>query len=410
MNMNFSVSAWKRSYQAFEAQVELFNKQMNISSFPSEEMDKIYQIVKTEVKNLKAFAEAIAQKEKELDQPGCCSPTSRFLWEMGLINGTTKVCEVTGALLATFASEPVSKYAGLGLFIGGELINLAASIHESYIYLKTSSVADLAKINKEGVEHAKIFKKFLKELREINKMEKQILEENISSSKKMKEKLIEENKFPQAINYQINVNLASKPAKLPLNLDEHISYCLHQYEELPSCYKRNDIYSRIISILIQQLPKDDPLRQGLEDLEPKVDFPLMENVSRLAEKPLPIHYLPTNKTKFLQASDEKWQVEKQSREGTDIELEEQMTSPHSKEEYDRKLAHYKFLVARRFQIKTNFAFIDTPNGWRLNSSEHITRIPEPTASDASSSLASLPLKEQKKIIKNEFLKKGDSLV
>lgn len=359
--MRLSLKAWNQSYQTFEAQVEQFNKKIQTTSLDAAELDKIFEIVKPEVARLKILAETAKAKEEQLAKGGCCIPSSKAIWILSALNGTAKICTIGGALLAMFESNPAAKWTGFGIFSFGEIFDSATTIYEAKLSLKNEQFKELSKLNREGAEHAKIFKKFIKQLKEIKHLENELIEKNKTLSKD-KELLAD------------HVVIDLGPSNL---LDDRITACLREYNELPNRYRHEDIYCCVVSLLIQQLPSDDPLRTGLSDFEPTG----IQDMSVLADQSLPIRYLQTTTGSFTSSASslprensEKWGNEQFSKINDESQSFEEIDPLKAKIEYDRKLACYKHLVSQRFKTKRDIAFFDTPNGWRIDSHDGIKKV------------------------------------
>ncbi len=389
--MSVNIQEWQQSYSAFENQVKVFNDKVNTTDLTKEDISKIYQTVKAEVKRLSAFAEAVKTREEELEKGSCCSPSRKTIWILSLLNGTSKVCSISGAIVALVADNITAKWIGVGLFALGETFDSATTIYEAKTTFDFEESGSLAKLNKEGVEHAQIFKKFLKQLKEIKQMEEQLLEEYQSHTK------------PPLLQHTI-INLGSTK-----NLDECISACLNEYENLPSYYRREDVYCHMISHLIQMLPPTDPLRIGLKNLEPTLKDKNMINKDKNTINPLDqslsMHYLPVVKTKKRSSEDEWINEQKANSTEETLQLEEKdLFSPQL--DYTQKVACYKELVAQRFNLKYHVAFFDTAMGWRIDSKEGIKKISksiEETSVSSSSSLSSSSSKKKVSLKKNESI-------
>jgi hypothetical protein len=371
--MSVNIQGWNDSYQNFESQVQEFNKKIQNYSIKPEELDKIYTIVKREVARLKEFVITAEERERELNNASCCGHSSKTIWTIGLLNGASKVFSIGGAVLAIFEDNPTLKWLGVGAFAAGEVFDSATTIYEAKIALDGEEITGLSKLNKQGVEHAEIFKNFLKELKKIKKIEKELIKANES---------LEKTSLAQSVI--IDFNNANKVKKKESHkneegassfekLDQQISSCLHYYEELPASYRPDDLYCHIISMCIQQLPSDDPLRIGLTSLENKQ----VKDMSVMAEQSLSVSYFPTVKKRSTLASklkeEENWSHEQlNKRDEEEIELEE-MDPLEVKKEYERQLAYYKHQIAQRFGTKREIAFFDTSNGWRIDSRDGIKR-------------------------------------
>ena len=356
--MNVNVAAWHHCYDNFENQVNVFNQRVQASALTEENVGEIYEVVKREVDRLSELTQAAKAREEELSQGGWCyASISKKIRHLGLLSGACKACEIAGAILAITAEENLeTKWIGVGLFVIGELFDSAATLYETKICLQSDETSQLARLNKEGLEHAQIFEKFLKQLKDLKHMETQLLEEYELYKKQ-----------PLTADHVI-INLESSKS-----LDDRISDCLKEYEELPTRYRRDEIYCRIISHLIQKLPPNDPLRIGLAELEPISN----QDISALAEQPLPVRYFPTmTKRKSSldhQSSANPWIAEEQSKLIAD-EVNKKSEREDLLLEYQQKVAYYKHQVNQRFHLKHDIPFFETPHGWQIHSREGVKKI------------------------------------
>lgn len=358
--MSLNIQVWNNSYRNFENQVREFNQKIQTNSLETLELDKMYETIRGEVCRLKEFAEAAQKREEELEKAGCWGPTSKGFWRMALLNTATKIFSLTGALFAIFDKNPTALWVGFGAFAVGEVFDGITKVYEYKLFQDGEHIVELSKLNKEGVVHAKLFKKFLKELREIKRAEEEMIKENILNQTSLAEHIV--------------IDLSPTPF-----LDQQISSCLQLYEALPTAYRSDDLYCRMVSIFIQHLPKEDPLRIGLSALAP---VEKSDDISELANQPLPIHYLPTTimrrSTQSTHPSksekDEKWTQEQETRPKSEMITQDIHDPLNIKSNYDKELAYYKYLVINRFKLKKDIAFFNTPNGWRLDFQNGISPI------------------------------------
>lgn len=386
--MSVNIQEWHQRYDSFEAQVKEFNKKIKKSALSKEEVDHIYTIVKREVNRLSELTEEATRREEELQQKHCCSciPSRAAMWTFTGLNFTAKVCSTVGACLAFFYDNMVARWTGIGFYIVGETIDGITTVCQTKLSLESDEASQLAKLNKEGVEHAKIFKKFLKRLKKINRIEAQLLEEYRSREKP-----------PLSDHIVININS-------PKDLDVRISACLKDYEELPPCYRKEDVYCRMISHLIQKLPPDDPLRIGLDELEP---LTLHEDINLLAEHSLPVRYLPNSFKKKFDSSEEKsdkskWNGEEHSH------LKTMDDSKGTVLEYEQQIAYYKSQVMHRFNLKHNISFFETPNGWKVSPVEGARKITDSV--EEEDSLKPIHIKKTEKKEKKSTTSKSQQSV
>lgn len=357
--MSVNTQEWNERYDKFESQVKEFNTKMRQSALSKEEVDEIYTVVKREVNRLSELSEAASKRQEELTQNKCCCfvPNRIAIWSLTGLNALAQTCAAGGAALAIFDDNPATKWTGVGVLGIGGAFAFITTICQTKLSLNSDEVSKLATLNKEGVEHAKIFKKFLKRLKEIKHLETRLLEDYQSREKS-----------PLANHVVINLGSSS-------DLDGCISACIKGYEMLPNCYRHEDVYCHMISHLIQRLPPSDPLRIGLNALEPRE---LNEDISLPAEHSLPFHYLPTFQSKKLSSSQEKseedkWSAEAHPRISLVEDSERIEDSEQAKLKYEQQIAYYKNQVMQRFDLKHNISFFETPAGWKISSTDGIKR-------------------------------------
>lgn len=389
--MGFNIQAANRSFDTVKAQVTQFNREIETSPLNIKRLKEIYKTVADETTRLQSYAKAAQAREEEFEHHTCftLTPTTKAIWTITALKTVTKVFEFGGALLAVLAGEDNTgaKWGGLGVLIAAGLCDLAGSGYETFMNLRGAEIVELSQLNKEGVEHAETFKNFLEELIKIRKLAKKMLKEEKSQE------------IAPLSNHTV---ISLHPSGL---LDQYMRSCLGFYDALPPSYRRDDLYCRIISILIRHLPPDDPLRKGLAEFEPT------EDLSVIADRNLPVQYFPkVNKRhpfRIHEHEEDKWSNEQHSKkEKLPVEP---INSEDLKFEFKERLAYYKEEVVRRFQTTRQIAFFETEHGWRVDGEEGVHRISKNTEESTSHpETLSIPieqkLKENKEpVIPNESI-------
>ncbi|WP_068470462.1 hypothetical protein [Candidatus Protochlamydia phocaeensis] len=342
---------WNDSYHIVQEQIEAFNKSVQSSIklddlshyYEPEELDKIYQVVKAQVQHLQTLSEEI-EKRKEKVEGGCSTYTRSAVITTTVLNGISKVFVIGGAAVAVFSPEPISKWVGLGCAALGEIFDLATTTYSTKAFFDEDEKSTLATINREGIEQAKVFKKFIKRLKEIREIARSRFQEQ-----------------------SVNINI---------NIDGQIGDCLRHYEALGKLSK-DEVYFRILSLLIQHLPDEDPLKAQLQSLKPA----RFSDLTVLAHQPLPVSYLSQenrdqedkgkgidkrNEESLSSSEDNKWQGEKASHLKEESVLEE-IDPLQSQQEYVKRLAFCKHAVADRFRLGKDIKYLYTRDGWCITS-------------------------------------------
>jgi hypothetical protein len=391
--MSVNVEAFNRSYATFKQQVIQFNKELETSPLKTKKLKEIYKIVAEETTRLQAYARAAQAREEEFEHHTCFTftPTTKAIWTITALHTAAKVFEIGGVLLAIIAGEDNSqaKWGGFGVFIATAVCDLVGSGYETFMNLRGAEIVELSQLNKEGVEHAETFKKFLEELIKIRKLGKKLLKEATSQES----------------------SSLSNHTVIPLHpsgiLDLSIRDCLRLYDTLPNSYRRNDLYCRILSLLIHHLPPSDPLRIGLAEFEPT------EDLSILADRSLPIQYFPRarrrNPFHVHEHEEDKWSNEQQSKKEK-LHVES-IDSEDLRLEFKERLAYFKEEVAQRFQTTRPIAFFETEHGWRVDGEEGVHRISKSTEKSSSHSETLLiPIEEKPKENKEPVIIPNESIV
>jgi hypothetical protein len=351
--MSTIARSWNTSLGIIQEQIETFNKSVQSSTkledihkaYEPEALDKIYQVMKQQVQHLQNLSEQIEDRQDKLSH-GSLTYRKKTIIKTAFFNGVAKLFVAGGGLTVFIAEELISKGIGFGCLCVGALFDSATTIYSTKAFFNEDEHSTLAQINKDGVEQAKIFKKFIKRLKEIREVEKSRFKEQ-----------------------SVNVNI---------NLDRSISDCLRNYESLGT-YSKDEVYYRILSLLIQYLPTEDPLRQDFQTLIPS-NF---TDISYLASQPLPSSYLAleNNKEQASPSSIEKWKGEKDNAPQKEPETQV-IDALQAKEEYAKNLACCKNAVAQRFHLRKNISHLYTFNGWCLEDDgiQHSTEINKSTHS------------------------------
>lgn len=347
---------WNQSFSAIQRYIDQFNNSFQSSkkiqeleqTYQEEALENIYQLVEQETNRLKDLSklaqsrlETIGKRLDKLESGNCCCTLSgRAVVITAVLAGFAALFGIAGLATAAASDEPISKWTGFGVGTVSLLFTCAVTVYGTKVSLISNEEANLAlekaelvSLNQQGVEQAETFKKLIKNLKDIKQIQKAQLQQ-----------LQEQSKVSQ--------------------LDEKISDCLNQYEDLGKKYKNNEVYFRLLSLLIHCLPDEDPIKADLESFNP-IESSRVKNLTDIAEKPLEISYLPQDNESGLNTGKEKskWTNEEQNHENCEIVID----SLQSKQESAKKVTNYKHLVANRFGIHKDIPFFELSSGWRLTS-------------------------------------------
>ncbi len=326
-----------QSYRAFVEQVTTFNQNILTSSVLSnDQLDAIYSIVKTQIEVLKQQTDESVQRGEKLRKRVFCSSNISFNNELTLLTTLTAIStlfEVGGAIsLTVIKKNEAAKWVGFGVIISSIFIRSALSFYETKLAFELNEEDKQSKRNREAIENARIFKKFIKKLKVIQRYEQLLLRE-----------MNEEKK-----NRTIPLDFAH--FAVHERLDTLIQNCLKSYVELPSDLKKDDVYCRVISTIIHKLPSTDPLRVGLEQLEPIVYITEVPSLPRFPSLPL------------RQSSQDSVSDEIRERGiSAGVYIERAQTPPR----FLQLLEDYQTQVKQRFQLTRDVSYFETPKGWKI---------------------------------------------
>lgn len=372
--MSVQVQDWNRAIQGFGENINLFNNAVIQTNSIDSDIEKIETVVREEIKRLKELLDELTRRETVLSAPKyCAKTTTEEALRYGCLNLISKGVTIAGASLA-FIMECGSdwKTAGIIMFIAGMAFDGGMVVYDGKNKIEHGEASELAKLNRQGIDHALIFQEFLQKLRAINTKETEVIQaQKIEPSPLVEREIKRGNPEP--------------------SLDQKISDCLHTYEQLPPNYKREDVFCRFISHLIRRLPSNDPLVIGLNELEP-IKSHAQEDLSELAGQPLPFQYLPTHIMRTSSSSGEisssgTWNGEQAPRikniqrsisedMQTFFKQEEGLIAPEvfAKMQYKQRVDELTSRVMARWRLHTPIPYFETPNGWQVTSEAEVTKI------------------------------------
>lgn len=372
---NTIAAAYHERTENLNALVQQFNDKIKNevpdkpgSSQFHELVEQIHPLVEKELDRLRELRREIAARQEQLSRKTCCSipiPVSRNIRNIVLLNSAVKISEIAGVIMALIAENNSHlKWAGVTLFSVSAMIDVIASAHESMLYLENGERAELAKLNLQGVEHAAQFELVLRKLKEIKNKE-------------------EAQKDSHDSRFQ-----SSKDVNISDETDKKIGDCLNEYGELPKTYRDEDVYSRILSLLIQNLPTSDPLRKKLHELEP-LDLDLSsENANN---RTLRTSYFPSSPRRrstssLEQSHDRDWRSEELAgRENNGDGVVENTTHMFEMEKeteiYKKQFQEYQATIMNRFGLRRTIPYIETPNGWKITPYARVEKIYNPAQRD-----------------------------
>ena len=352
MNNVVNIQSWSQSYELVKEHVLEFTQGLENSSLSAEETDDLYNKVKQEANHLKALATAARERQEELEKHAS-HPTYKTIVTMGVLKTACKLCEIAGAYFSFFADNDTEEIAGLGLFMGGSLLDLACFAYEMPLNLHGVEIAELTQLDKAQAEHARQFKKFLKHFNKARMHERTLSDRPPTHTCSNTTVVLE-----------LNKTLLDLPPSD--NLDEMISACLEAYEHLPPHLQKNELYYRILSMLIQHLPDDDPLKKALAELEPMPNF----NGTALILPPASPSAPPQPLSKPSASTEPKGLKKEPSPPPEDGFIGSRSLSELGSD-YQRRLDYCKDLINQRFRPSRDICLLYTPNGFCIDSQNGI---------------------------------------
>lgn len=339
--MSTVVSEWNTSFQTIQQQISAFNR---IPTLESEQVDKINAVVVRETARLKELSDQITGRLEDLNRRcGMRLQSARSLLIAGVVGFASKICTGVALYLTTFCPSIISKEAGFGVAMVGLACDFTATVYVNKVSLVLQESSSLLSITQEGKEQAIKFAHFLETLKKVMTIQELYLSRSLSPS-------------PQ-------------PAFFTEECDQLISKCLHSYEELNQDYQSEEAYLKTLSCVIGGLPKDDPLKEELENLS---TYQLKKTAST-AQEPLHFHYTPdpgkgSRSSSISLLEEEKGQpwTGEQGKPGNTYgphvrnSISLQVTS-----DYDKRLEKIKQTAQSRFKLSKPVPYLFSRRGARL---------------------------------------------
>jgi hypothetical protein len=335
------VSNWNESYGNISRQVERFNQGLQApvvgnseNPLKPEELDEIYDIISSQFKRLKEVELDIKAKLKELTEGQDSYRGKEFKRVLG-VNVLTYL--FTGAAVTIlFAADnifpsrkeengcvddnPVKIIKGVAYGCG--LVGLCfegySRSRELRLNYKQFQEEQLKEIAAQGVDNARTIKNFIKRFRDLRKS-----------------------------NPAQDINIQN-------NFDVRISNCLMTYQSLPQQFRNPDVFPRVVSLLIEQLPVEDPIQQQMN----AASLAHRASVISDANNPLPVQYLPSIP---VSDDDQKWLSEA-------APLGNGMRRPNlsCSASFSHLHANLKDIITQRFNLNPkHLPYIDTPGSVRI---------------------------------------------
>ena len=339
--MSTVASQWMMSFKTIQQQISEFNK---IPTLESEQVDKINAVVVRETARLKELSNEITERLEDLNHRcGMRLQSTRSLLIAGVVGFASKICTGVALYLTTFCPSIISKEAGFGVAMVGLTCDFTATVYVNKVSLVLQESSSLLSITQEGKEQAIKFAHFLDTLKKVMAMQELYLSHSPSTSP--------QHPFSTA------------------ECDQLISNCLHSYEKLPQNYQSEEAYLKTLSCVIGGLPKDDPLKEELENLSTYQ----LKKTATTAQEPLQIHYT-VEKGKGSRSSsislleDEKeqsWTGEQGKPGSTYGPHVRNSVSLQVTSDYDKRLEKLKQTAQSRFKLSKPVPYLFSRRGARL---------------------------------------------
>ncbi len=405
-DMSLSIEQCNLSIKELDNAVKKFERQVRHSGIKSEELDEIDKKIQETMMQLQKTLDVL----KEESEDSAC-----VIWsEKKLIALSTITAVLTGGgVLFTALTSEALKWVGVGFTILAGGTTGCTTCYTAKMSMDADKKAQLEKLSQEGLTNAKSFNEFISMYKQIQKEKYRKLKHSVKAMEKRKsflkdqlEKSEQEFRKSQTLlsmsiakpfptdesaeksiqkdsdnsigtaeeSPNVNLELTEKIGKIQSDpqspqlemettnnqiidshhtkkLDEKITQCLSRYEALPTKYKKNDVYLKLVSNFIQYLPDQDPLKQEFQQLTSSLDDMIEEGALSNEQEDVPAK----EKSSELRI--------------ISLPLHDQMLKKEAKKEFD-KAKRFDLLtntVANRFKIRSAIPHLDAPNGYRVTS-------------------------------------------
>ncbi len=290
------ITDWNESNNVFEEQIKIFNKKLNSHDIDSTVLNQIYEKTDKALKVkdiiLKKFKEVQAQRSqshpnfitrcfKKMIPTSIVSSISSIVPETPENKSTalTITGSTTGAISIVLLTINETKYYGAGFGAFGVILTAGSAYYQHMGNKSEKENKTISSAVIEGTGQIKLFRKMLKKLKVIQDEFEEL-------------KAVRTQESTVTINNQQNIYVSQK-------IDANITACLTAYDCLGDNIKTPTSNSEILSLLIQRLPDNDPLKIGTNALARR-----QVSVVQAAKAPLPINYIPAiaqsnEKDKFI---------------------------------------------------------------------------------------------------------------
>lgn len=408
--MRYSNKEWDQSVQNYHAATEEFNNKILENGASSQNTDnldhlltldepqnplraseikRIQEIIERELKNLQEYSAFAREVNRDLESPGCCNPIHKIVWKISLTDAVVSAIRITGVTLAISDDTTATRFIGLGLYALGESLQLVGNTYSNRAHLRIDRFKLVAKINQEQMHDFEQFNRFLQEMWSLQMLEernenKSHRTQSSESDSSLKVNLpsteeshsIEENPiFNSPINDDVKftqqeppfINKAT-PVEIHLasstnELDDRLRSCFLNYMQLSDRFRNDEVYSGLVSYVINQLPENHPLKEGMIALEPSSNDNIHESLKQTEEQPTHIELQELEiENGNLQESGERWSYAKEEQKNEDPLTKSQnnpltFNSNHDKiKNYLNFMQHYGIIPPKHF---------NTPNGWTI---------------------------------------------
>jgi hypothetical protein len=356
------IDNWNQTEQNIQSQIQGFYQKFS-SSLQIEELDTIDKNIQTEIERRNLFSKHLEKRQSEL-QKSWFTLKSPKIW---IITGIEGASFITTGIVLTYEiffsnKEDEEKQRKIAYAFGLLSSGLAAlsSIYQMISFLNQEEHSKLIELNKQGIEHEEIFRKFIQKYKKLKELAIKFFElqksmEHLSQSI-INPSLIEEfqNKIRKECEY-----------------DRAIEECLQYCELLPYSSKQEEIYFKILSEAIKYLDKHDPIQQAIQELRTFV-------ISNHPTVP------PLSHSYLSSAESESWENEQGM--GAENTNETFMTQENLQQSWDR----LHCILKERFKVNKTELKIELADGEEITEKEVLFRSP------LSTSLPELKVRQKEK--------------